>query len=157
MQMHRFSIIAAVDDNFGLSKDGKIPWRLSEAGKQDMQACREKTMGSSCVMGRGTYESLLPNLLPGRLCLCVSRRGVEEFSFNSVKSALEILHITSPNTPVFICGGRGIYIEALQYMDACDEILITKIDGDWKCDSAILEFQPYTMDKESTSCSSESM
>lgn len=155
--MHRFSIIAAVDDNFGLSKDGKIPWRLTEAGKQDMKTFREKTMGSICVMGRGTYESLLPNLLSGRLCLCVSRRGVEEFSFNSVRSALEILYITSPNTPVFICGGRDIYIEALQYMDVCDEILITKIDGDWKCDSTILEFQPYTMDKESTSCSSESM
>lgn len=141
--------MAAVDDKFGLSRDGKIPWRQTPEGKADMDMFRTKTQGAICIMGRGTYKSLLPRLLPGRDVVVISSKLFDERVrvFTSVKNALEKLQITDADRQVIICGGRDIYMEALQLIEDlrchCTEISITRIPGDWECDHTIPEFVDY--------------
>lgn len=56
-------LIAAIDKNGVIGKDGKIPWHLPE----DMRRFRETTENNIVVMGRKTYESLPKKPLPDRI------------------------------------------------------------------------------------------
>ena len=48
------NIIVAVDKNYGIGKDNKLPWAISE----ELKLFKEKTIGQVCVVGRKTFESL---------------------------------------------------------------------------------------------------
>ena len=47
-------LIAAVDKNLAIGKDGKIPWEI----KEDLKFFREKTEDTAIIMGRATYDSI---------------------------------------------------------------------------------------------------
>ena len=150
--MHKFIIMAAVDDKFGLSKDGKIPWRRTPEGKVDMATFRDKTWDTICIMGRGTYESICGSL-PGREIVVISTKISPARSFVSVKDALVNLQETDPDRQVVICGGRGVYLEALQFVEFCTEISISRIPGDWECDHMMPEFESYISSKSASNLS----
>ena len=82
------NIIVAVDETGGFGKDGKIPWNFPE----DLKHFQSITKGSTCIMGRKTYQDMLEmvverkrkkspkekiikidSILPGRECFVVSR------------------------------------------------------------------------------------
>lgn len=44
------NLIVAVDQNWGIGKDGTMPWHISA----DMKYFREKTQGKTVLMGRKT-------------------------------------------------------------------------------------------------------
>ena len=48
------SIIAAMDQNQLIGRQGKIPWELPA----DLQYFKETTMGAPIIMGRKTFESI---------------------------------------------------------------------------------------------------
>ena len=53
-------LIAAVDKNLAIGKNGQIPWKI----KEDLKFFKEKTEGTSIIMGRSTFDSIgrpLPN------------------------------------------------------------------------------------------------
>ena len=53
-------LIAAVDINLAIGKEGKIPWDI----KEDLKFFRQNTENTAIVMGRATYDSIgrpLPN------------------------------------------------------------------------------------------------
>ena len=76
--MRTINLIAAVDEEFGLGRDGKIPWHYPE----DFKFFKEKTKGHVCVMGRKTFDDLLTYakgkaVLPGRQCIVVTSTPLE--------------------------------------------------------------------------------
>ena len=51
------NIIVAVDKNYGIGKDNKLPWSISE----ELKLFKKKTNDSILIVGRKTFEKL-PNL-----------------------------------------------------------------------------------------------
>ena len=47
-------LIAAIDSNFGIGKNGMIPWQYDE----DMRHFARTTKGSTCLMGRVTAQNI---------------------------------------------------------------------------------------------------
>jgi dihydrofolate reductase len=105
-----------------IGKDGGIPWHLPE----DMALFKERTIGSTVVMGRLTWESLPGRFrpLPGRTNLVVSRRsdwrpdGATVMS--SVRGALE-----AADGDVWVIGGAQVYAASLPF---ADRLVVTEVD-----------------------------
>ncbi len=148
--MRTINLIAAVDEEFGFGKDGKIPWHYPE----DLKFFKEKTKGHVCIMGRKTFDDLLTyakgkHVLPGRQCIVVtsthlelgerpnamSIREMEEWKYNNVhevKTVSDALNI-SRNMPgdVFFIGGERIFASGLNMADC---VYLTMIPGKHGCD-----------------------
>ena len=53
-------LIAAVDKNLAIGKNGKIPWHI----KEDLLFFQKNTLNTAMIMGRSTFDSIgkpLPN------------------------------------------------------------------------------------------------
>lgn len=106
-------IYAATSDGL-IGRAGKIPWHSSV----DMKHFASTTKDSIIVMGRKTWESL-PNKLPGRVHVVLTRGGAEikegadhVFSGNDAEAVLFVKWLAEthyPGKPVFIIGGSEIY------------------------------------------------
>src|SRR3989338_6201902 len=93
--------IVCTDSVFGISKDGKIPWKNSE----DLKFFKKTTLESTVIMGRKTWESIGCKPLPRRINLVVSSSG----KYKTLQEALD-----DSDKPVFIIGGSRLYLEAMK-------------------------------------------
>ena len=114
-------LIAAVDKNLAIGKDGKIPWEV----KEDLKFFRENTEDSAIIMGRATFDSI-GRPLPKRKNIVMTRtfkgrEGVIEV--NSSKDALE--QAKSYSEKINIIGGEYIHKE---FLPLATKLLITEID-----------------------------
>ena len=114
-------LIAAVDKNLAIGKDGKIPWEI----KEDLKFFRENTEDPAIIMGRATFDSI-GRPLPKRKNIVMTRtfkgrEGVIEV--NSSKDALE--EAKSYSEKINIIGGEYIYKE---FLPLATKLLITEID-----------------------------
>ena len=130
----QYRCIVAVDERGAFSKDGKIPWSYTE----DFKWFKTKTTGGICVMGRGTYDSIVAHLgekannsvLPDRKCYVVTSTPLPMNNATAIPSIAALDKMLLPddiNTPVFFCGGEQIYSEAIA---KCQELLITVVNKD---------------------------
>lgn len=126
----KINAIVAVDDHWGIGKDGTMPWpHLTE----DLKRFKKLTDGAMIVMGKNTWLSLPKRPLPGRDNIIVSRTLEDEFAvtvsgdpksiINKLKKATE--------TDIWIIGGSEIY---RQFLPFCNSVYITRIDGNYACD-----------------------
>lgn len=115
------TMIFAADNDWAIGRDGGLLARLPE----DMKSFRERTKGTTIVMGRKTYESFPKRPLPEREN-CVISRSVKELPgakvFGSIEEFLEYEKTLS--TEVYVCGGGEIYRALLPY---CDKAIITRV------------------------------
>ena len=114
-------LIAAVDKNLAIGKDGKIPWEI----KEDLKFFRENTENTAIIMGRATYDSI-GRPLPKRKNIVMTRTFKERegiIEVNSSKDALE--HAISYSEKINIIGGEYIYKE---FLPLATKLLITEID-----------------------------
>jgi len=123
--------ILAVDDKFGIAKDGEIPWY----NKEDFKFFRDKTTGkgnNTVVMGRKTAESIPLFPLEGRTNRVLSRtkNSVLNITYGDIKE----LSYNYDN--VYIIGGASVYEQVFKD-GLVKEIYISKIEGDYKCDQFI--------------------
>ena len=115
------SLIWAQARGGAIGVDGRLPWRLPE----DLALFRERTTGSTVVMGRRTWESLPARFrpLPGRTNVVLTRdpgwtaEGAERAG--SVAEALE-----APG-PLWVIGGGAVYAEFLPH---ADRLVVTDLD-----------------------------
>ena len=128
----KISLIAALNEQHVIGHAGGMPWHY----KADMQHFMSTTMGAPCVMGRKTYESFPRRPLPGRLNLVLTRQEKYELAegalrFDDLDGALE--HCRNlPCETVYICGGQGVYEQALP---VANQMILTHVpdvvdDGD---------------------------
>ena len=124
------TIIVAYDEEYGIGKDGKLPWHLPE----DMQHFKETTMGHWVVMGRKTWESIPKRFRPllNRYNVVVSRtnpRRKHRCAVGwgiSLEAALEICE-----GEIFIIGGGSLYREAIKI---ADRIIASELRGKYDAD-----------------------
>jgi len=106
------SIIAAIDENYGIGKNNALLWHLPA----DLKFFKAKTTGHSIIMGRNTFESIGGGRpLPNRTTIIITRN--REYSAPQgciiVHSLEQALTFCSNEDEVFVCGGAQIYELAL--------------------------------------------
>ena len=126
------NIIAAVDKNWGIGKNG----RLLVSIPQDQKLFREETFGKTVIMGRKTLESL-PGRKPlhGRTTVVLSRNPDYQVKgavcVPDVKTALKAVSGYPPED-IFVAGGEEIYKAFLPY---CNIAHVTYIDYAYEADT----------------------
>jgi dihydrofolate reductase len=127
--------ILAHDKNYGIGKDGKLPWPHNDA---DMKWFRECTNGHIVVMGRKTWESLGNKKLPNRTNIVVTRSQIEGSPdgtyHGEISQLIKMLKLEYPDLKTWIIGGADIYNQALPF---CDNIYVTQFKEDYDCDTFI--------------------
>jgi dihydrofolate reductase len=122
--------IVAVDDKWGMGKNGTLPWPKNS---EDMMHFSSLTKGHIIVMGRKTWDDpCFPGPLPHRENVVVSSNtdlGVTTIS-GSIMRQIQQIDADSPKD-VWLIGGRQI-LES--YIDLVEELHITFIPGDYDCD-----------------------
>ena len=115
-------IIACIDSEFGIGKNGKMPWpRL----KGDMSYFYNKTFGRTIVIGRKTFEEI--GELPNRQIIVY-------------KGQLDEILKLAEQDNIWICGGQRVYEDFLPY---AKEIHLTRIlNKKYGCDTFFPYFNP---------------
>ena len=142
------ALIAAVADNGCIGKKNQLPWYLPE----DLKRFKQLTTGKAVLMGRKTWGSLPERFrpLPGRLNIVLSRqqnhdlpRGV--LLADSLDEA--ILKAKKANAEqLFVIGGGRVFEEAL-HDPHCEKLYITRIKGDFECDTFLPRWDENTFEK----------
>lgn len=133
--MH-FSIISALDENRGIGHKNGLPWHLPA----DLKHFKETTLGGTVIMGRKTWESIPEKYRPfkERLNIVISRSELElpegVLLAHSLDEALELAESHGSERKAFVIGGATLYAEAIQH-PACEELLLTEIEGTFECDA----------------------
>ena len=114
-------LIAAVDKNLAIGKNGKIPWHI----KEDLQFFQKNTLNTAMIMGRSTFDSI-GKPLPDRKNIVMTnsptnREGVIEVC--DIESAIK--EAKKDSNKISIIGGQSIYKE---FMPLANKLLITEID-----------------------------
>lgn len=106
------AILVAMSPEGVIGRGGRIPWHYSG----DLRRLKRLTLGTTVILGRGTWESIGCRPLPRRRNLVISSRpaeGVE--TFPDIPSAL-----AASEGFVWYLGGARIYAEAMRYCDFLD-------------------------------------
>lgn len=145
-----FSLIAAVDANYGIGKDGRLPWHLPS----DLAYFHRITEGAGrnvVIMGRTTWESIPEKFRPlkNRLNTVLTRNADYQLAPGVLRGAdldeaLEkVAHASEKNDgkniEIFIIGGAQIFAEAVKHR-ACQRIYLTEIHGKFDCDTFFPKF-----------------
>ena len=114
-------LIAAVDKNLAIGRNGKIPWHI----KEDLQFFQKNTLNTAMIMGRSTFDSI-GKPLPNRKNIVMTnsptnREGV--FEVCDIESAIK--EAKKDSNKISIIGGQSIYKE---FMPLANKLLITEID-----------------------------
>jgi len=142
-------IIAAVDRDLGLGKNGRLPWDLPGDLARFERLTRQISSAegqSAVLMGRKTWQSLPRRGLPGRVNLVISRQkqlppggalvagGPAPRLACSLRQALALLGEPGGRSErAWVIGGGQIFALALQ-LPECRRIHLTRVDGSFGCD-----------------------
>jgi dihydrofolate reductase/thymidylate synthase len=139
--MKSFSIIVAFDSQYGIGKKGELPWHLVldlKHFKEITTTITDPAKKNAVIMGRKTWESLLPKFrpLPGRVNLVLSKEGIslppEVLCSQSLDNALSLLSSFNIEN-VFVIGGAQIYAHAIAH-PLCQKLYVTHVQGEYDCD-----------------------
>jgi len=125
------TLVAAMDKNRVIGKDGKLPWHLPI----DLEQFRKLTTSRPVVMGRKTWDSLPSKFkpLPGRLNVVLTRdKDFKEDGCRVVHSVAEAKKSISGYQEVMIIGGAKVYEEFLPY---ANKMYLTLIDAEVEGDT----------------------
>ena len=144
----RITLIAAVAENGVIGKDGDLPWRLPA----DLAHFQRTTSGHTMMMGRRTFEST--GVLPGRTTIVLSRSGprVGEgpgegaelgdgvgglyWAGGYVEGVAVAKRLGTEE--LFVCGGAGIYRQALGDPEA-ERMILTRVGASPQGDTTFPE------------------
>lgn len=145
------NLIAAVDKNWAIGKDGRLLVRIPE----DMKLFRGETMGKVVVMGRKTLESF-PNGKPLKDRMNIVLTSDENYRqedvvvCHSVEAVMEELK-KYPSEDIYVIGGGKVYKQFLPY---CEKALITYVEFAYDADTYFPNLEQAQNWKE-TACSEE--
>jgi len=138
--MAEIVMIACAAKNSVIGSGPDIPWSI----KEEFKHFTELTMGSPCIMGDVTYESLPPKFrpLPGRenivLTLDPEYHPEGVTLFRDFDEAMDYVRGLK-EARAFICGGASIYRLG---MGIADTLELTRLDRDYEGDSTFPEVDP---------------
>jgi dihydrofolate reductase len=136
-------LIAAIDKDGGIGKDGYMPWHYPA----DLKLFMNLTMGHTIVMGSKTFDGIFDRgkaPLKGRQNIILTSRAAEYRSqFADRYSSLHLNFTTDLNcndleldeeTKIFYCGGANLYQQVLNQVDL-DIIYLSRLDRSYDCDT----------------------
>jgi dihydrofolate reductase len=127
--------ILACDDLGGVSKGGTIPWPKNS---KDLRWFKKNTTGGVIVMGSTTWEDpMMPGPLPNRKnVLATTRKKDYPGAHDYIDGVLseEVWRIANKNKEktTWVIGGPNIIN---QLLGAIDEFYLSRIPGDYGCDT----------------------
>ena len=137
----QFTIIAAMDRNQGIGKDGSLPWNLPT----DMKLFKTITMGcnvtglpNAVIFGRKTYESIPAKHRPlkGRMNVVLTNNvdleSPDAYVFHNLDSAL--VEADRHCCQLYVAGGGNVYEQAIRH-PSCQELILTHVVGTFDCDT----------------------
>jgi dihydrofolate reductase len=133
--MAMIKAILACDDTGGVSKDGTLPWPNNSKDLAWFKSC---TSGHIVVMGSTTWEDPhMPRPLPNRTNVLVTTRkedypGADGYIEGDLNAELKELEATCPGLIIWAIGGPKIIEQSLGVID---EFRISRIPGDYDCDT----------------------
>jgi dihydrofolate reductase len=117
--MNDYIIIVAMTKNNIIGVNGKLPWHYPE----DLKQFKNKTLNSTIIMGRFTWESLPQKPLPHRRNIVITRHNIQGVEcFPNIKLAL-----ASINTITWFIGGKKIFEEAIEFCNIIDVTYVPDI------------------------------
>lgn len=122
----KIAMIAAMDRNRAIGKNGGIPWHIPK----DFQWFKQNTLKHPVLMGRKCYEDIISYTkgkpLPCRTNVILTNQK-QQFpdGFNTVHSIEQFINQYKENEKVFIIGGEKIY---QLFAEITDELYLTTID-----------------------------
>jgi dihydrofolate reductase len=150
-------LIAAIDKDGGIGKDGYMPWHYPA----DLKLFMNLTMGHPIVMGRKTFDGMFERgkvPLKGRQNIIMTSQAAEYRSrFAETYLPSQLSFITDLNcedlelavdAKIFYCGGANLY---QQVIDRADIMYLSRLTESYDCDtffpqalqSIEVEFEPY--------------
>jgi dihydrofolate reductase len=146
-------LIAAIDKDGGIGKDGYMPWHYPE----DLKLFMRLTIGNTVIMGRKTFDGMFARghaPLKQRQNIIVTSQVDEyrsRFAQQYHPSQLDFmpdLNYIDLDGKVFYCGGAEIYRQSIE---SADIIYLSRLDESYNCDtffpqsaeSTQAEFIPY--------------
>ena len=102
------SLIAALDRNYAIGRDGAMPWHLPD----DLKRFKQLTLGKPVLMGRKTALAI-GRPLPGRTNLVLTRSGVAPFPGQRVFTSLDEAISAAGDAELMVIGGGEVYALAL--------------------------------------------
>jgi|TARA_R110000787_G_scaffold265337_1_gene371329 dihydrofolate reductase len=142
--------ILACDDNYGIGKDGTLPWPHNPA---DLKWFKESTTDCAIVMGRNTWVSLPKKPLPNRtnvVITSIENRNIENADFVFCDNVNDRIVSLSQDYPVWIIGGTKLILSCINLID---EFHLSRIKGSYDCDT----FLPGTLIEENYSLTSSGL
>ena len=125
--------ILACDDNWGIGKNGTLPWPHNAA---DQRWFKETTMGGVVAMGKTTWDDPdMPKPLPGRNNVVITSSEKDKagpYHFIKFDRAAASLIEMNKLQNVWVIGGAKL-VESL--MPIIDEIWLSRIQGTYDCDT----------------------
>ena len=108
--------IVAITQDHGIGVDGKLPWHYSA----DLKRFKQLTLGTTIIMGRGTWESIGAKPLTGRRNIVITRSLLDRVEcYTTIPAAL-----ATCSGDVWFIGGAQVYAAALEF---CDFIDVTQV------------------------------
>jgi dihydrofolate reductase len=114
------SLIAALDRNRAIGRDGAMPWHLPD----DLKRFKRLTLGKPVLMGRKTALAI-GRALPGRPNLVLTRGDTAPFDGQDVVHSLDDAIRRAGNTELCVIGGGEVYALALPH---ATQLHLTQID-----------------------------
>ena len=106
------SLIAALDRNYAIGREGAMPWHLPD----DLKRFKQLTLGKPVLMGRKTALAI-GRPLPGRRNLVLTRSGAAPFAEQEAVASLDAAMAASANQELCVIGGGEVYALALPHAD----------------------------------------
>ena len=140
-----FTIIVAVDKDFGIGRNGLLPWDLPGEIKhfKEVTSAPWNTNENVVIMGRKTWDSIPQRFRPlsKRINIVLTRHSENQFSRGVLKAssfddALELLRsdiLKGAFGKVFVIGGAELFQLAINHPE-CREIYLTHINESFNCD-----------------------
>ena len=126
-----YELIVAVDQNYGIGYDNKLPWSC----KEELQIFKNKTMNNAIIVGSTTFK-YLPFLKDRDIFVLSNNRPV----YNDTKNHYTITHDISnvksfTDKTIFIAGGGKVYKHALSNPKYVSTIHMSVMKKEYQCDT----------------------
>jgi dihydrofolate reductase len=140
-------LIAAIDKDGGIGKDGYMPWHYPE----DLKLFMRLTIGNTVVIGRKTFDGMFARghaPLKQRKNIIVTSQ-VEEYRSRFAEYSpshlnfIPDLNYTDLEGKIFYCGGAEIYRQSIESVDI---VYLTRFEESYGCDT----FFPHSPASKST-------
>ena len=131
------SLIWAMDKNWLVGKDNKLPWHF----KEDLIYYKEKTVGQTVLMGDKSYYSLKSYYkdkpLPYGKIYVASLDNLELDDAIVINDVNKFLSEFDKNSDLWVVGGATIYRFSLPF---ANKLYITHVDGEYDGDAYFPKF-----------------